>query len=114
MKTIYRITADFIFGIHLLVLLVAVFGWLYPSMWVLYMIVLVSALISDIFLGYCILSKWEFILRKKVDQKVDYSYSFTTYYTRNFTKGRIDENFYRSASVVFLALSIIINLYFLV
>ena len=65
MKFFYRVGADAIFILHFLLVLFVVFGWLTPRLWPWYMAALVVTLISDMVFGYCILSKWEFDLRKK-------------------------------------------------
>jgi len=112
MKFFYRIVADFICLIHLLVVLIVLFGWLAPSLWYFYMITLVLALLSDLVFGYCILSKWEFNLRKKIDPSVNYDFAWTTYYTRKFSKANISDNFYKKFSILFLTFSLLINIYF--
>lgn len=112
MKTFYRIGADVIFLLHLLLVLLVVFGWATPNLWWIYMSALVATLISDLYFGYCILSKWEFDLRKRVNPATTYNYSWTTFYTYKFTNQRISDTFYKKASVVTLVLCIAINLYF--
>lgn len=112
MKIAYRVGADTIFVLHLLLILLAVFGWIAPSLWWIYMGALFATLISDLTFGYCILSKWEFDLRKKLDPTTDYNYTWTTYYTYKFTNQRISDRFYKKAAVTALALAIAINLYF--
>lgn len=113
---LYRILADLIFVFHFVVIMIVIFGWLFPSIWYLYMFVLVVSLIFDIFLGYCILSKWEFLLRKKLKPDLKYSYSFTTYYTYRLTNYWLTDRFMKIVAITFLSLSILINiaLYFLV
>ena len=108
----YRALADLIFYFHLMLVLLVLFGWALPKLWLLYMFVLEMTLLSDIFFGYCILSKWEFYLRKKIDETVAYSYTWTTYYTYKYTQHTISEKFFERASLIFLLVSIVINLYF--
>ena len=112
MKLFYRIIADVICLIHLFVILVALFGWLVPSIWYLYMVTLAVALLSDLVYGYCILSKWEFDLRKKIDPATNYDFAWTTYYTHKFSKANVSNNFFEKISLIFLALSLFINIYF--
>lgn len=108
----YRIGADAICLFHLALVLVAIFGFLFPSIWHLYMGVLVATLISDIMYGYCILSKWEFDLRRKLNPAEDYDFAFATYYTYKITNHRIDNTLYKNLAITYLVLAIGINLYF--
>lgn len=70
------------------------------------------SLVSELVLGYCILSKWEFDIRKKINPKLDYDYSFSSYYTYKITEHRLRANFYQFWATLFLSLSLLINLYF--
>src|SRR3989344_3309242 len=110
MKLLYRVGADVLFVMHLALVLLAVFGWAVPSLWWVYMGALVVTLISDVVLGYCILSKWEFDLRKRLDPTVDYNYTWTTFYTYRITKHRISDTFFRRSAIIALTLAISTNL----
>lgn len=112
MRFLYRIGADGIFVAHLLLVLVVVFGFLIPSIWYLYMTILVATLLSDVVYGYCILSKWEFNLRKKLDPGVTYNFTWATYYTYKVTNYRISDTFYKKAAIAALMLCIALNVYF--
>lgn len=112
MRLLYRIGADSIFFIHFALVFIAVFGFLFPNLWYVYMSVLVATLISNLIFGYCVLSKWEFDLRKKVDPHTNYNFTWTTYYTYKFTNQRISDVFYKRAAIIVLVLCIAINLYF--
>lgn len=112
MRLAYRIGADIIWLAHLAVVLIALFGWLVPSLWFVYMAVLAGVLISTLSLGYCILSKWEFDLRKKVEPSLAYDYVYSSYYTYRLTRGYLSSAFLARAGVAFAALSLAINLYF--
>jgi hypothetical protein len=111
-RVIYRIGADAIFLVHFLVIAIALFGWLVPSWWHVYMAVLVGILLSELFLSYCVLSKWEFDLRKKMNPRLNYEHSYTTYYTYKLTGRYLGERFLARLGIVFTSLSIAINLYF--
>lgn len=108
----YKVTADLIWLLHFCVLVVALFGWLFPQLWYLYTATLLAVLVSNIFLDHCFLSKWEFDLRKLVNPKIDYDYKYTSYYTYNLTKGYLSRSFLRWAGLSFTSLSLVINLYF--
>lgn len=112
MKYFYRILADLIFILHATILIIALFGWLVPSLWYVYMTILILTLLSDVAFGYCILSKWEFDLRKKIDPSVNYRYSWTTFYTYKFTQNVISETFIERSAQVFIVGSLVLNIYF--
>ena len=112
MKMLYRILADLIFIIHGILFVLILFGFLYPTWWNWYMLTLVMVLISDLIFGYCILSKWEFQLRKRVNPKVNYDFDWTSYYLHKITDSYISKQFYYRAAITYLILCIGINLYF--
>lgn len=112
MKLLYRIAADLIFLFHAALVLVVLFGWLVPALWPAYMVLLVLTLVSDMVFGYCIVSKWEFNLRKKYNPDIEYRFAWATYYTHKLTRDRISETFYLRAATVFLVGSLSINVYF--
>jgi hypothetical protein len=108
----YRIGADVIWLCHFAVVCIALFGWLIPQLWFLYVAVLAGTLISTLTLGYCILSKWEFDLRKKVNPSMAYDFSYASFYTYRLTLGHLSNVFLARAGVLFAAASLIITLYF--
>ena len=107
-----RAFADFIFFLHCIVSLIVFFGWLYPKFWPVYMAVLTVAFVSDLLLGYCFLSKWEFALRKRIDPRIRYDYSFSSFYTYKAVGKRFSSRFIDSIVFTFLGGSLAINLYF--
>lgn len=109
---LYRIAADMVFLIHFVVVVIVLFGWLIPDVWPLYMLVLVGTLLSELLLSYCVLSKWEFDLRKKIYPNLNYEYSYTSYYTYKLTRQHLSERFFARTGILFTSLSILINLYF--
>jgi hypothetical protein len=111
MKFLYRFAADCIWTIHLLVVILILFGWLMPSLWYLYIVALIGALISELLLSYCFLSKWEFYLRKKYNPTVNYDYSYTSYYTYKLTRQHLSTRFLARIGILFTTLSLAINLY---
>lgn len=111
-KIFYRFTADLVFALHFMVVAIVLFGWMKPGIWHVYMATMTAALVSEIALGYCFLSKWEFELRRKINPDLDYDYSFTSYYTYKLTHRRISTGFHRHAATAFLSLSIAINAYY--
>jgi len=108
-----RIPADAIFLLHAVLFPLVLFGWTMPSLWYPYIASLVAVLLSDLLFGYCILSKWEFDLRKKIDPTVNYDFTWSSYYTsRLFGKERFSNSFWKTAALIFLLGSLAINLYF--
>jgi len=112
MKILYRIAAEIIFVFHVVIVTLVLFGWMFPNLWYFYIAALIASLFSDVFLGYCIVSKWEFDLRKKFDSKINYHYNFATYYTYKITNHHISDHFYKITAMIFLSLSIMISIYF--
>ncbi len=112
MRTLYKIAADSIWLVHFAVVCIALFGWLVPSFWVIYLGVLIGTLISTLTLGYCILSKWEFDLRKKLNPALTYNFSYASYYTYRLTQGHLSSRFLARTGVIFCAASLLIYAYF--
>lgn len=57
----------------------ALLGWLFPSLKYVYFFALLSWLGSWIILGYCPLTKWEFLLRRHYDPLVDVNHEIIRY-----------------------------------
>ncbi len=76
------------------------------------MTVLILTLLSDIVFGYCILSKFEFAIRKKLNPETNYHYTFSSYYTYKLTNKKISDTFIINVAYIFLTSSILINLFF--
>ena len=104
--------ANLILAIHLVIVFVILFGWGIDSIYYLYMAVLAGTLLSELILGYCFLTKWEFDLRKKFQPNLNYDYSFLSYYGYKFVKQRISTKFIKYSALIFLFLSLVVNLIF--
>jgi Protein of Unknown function (DUF2784) len=111
-KFLYILAADTLFVLHLILFLIVVFGWSIESIWGVYMTLLVLTLLSDIIFGYCLLSKWEFDLRKKIDPSIDYNFTWSTFYTHKFTANRIPDKLFKHVALSFLVISLSMNIYF--
>jgi hypothetical protein len=111
MKFKYTIFANLIFIFHVFVVLTILFDWLYPQYRFIYLSTLILTLISEAILGCCILTKWEFDLRKKLEPSLDYDYGFVTYYGYKFFNINIPRKYVKYPAIVFLVVSIIINLW---
>lgn len=112
MKILYRFGADVIWIFHFLVVFIALFGWLFPSIWYVYMAVLGGTLMSLFAFNYCFLSKWEYDLRRKVDPTLNYEYAYASYYTYRLTVGRLRPQFLSWLGMFFVTASLVISLYF--
>ena len=112
MKILYRKIANTIFFIHLFLVLFILFGGFLPNLWYLYIPIVVIALLSEVMLGYCFLSKWEYGLWKKIDPTINYDYTFTTHYTYKLTGKKLPASFYSKAATIFMIFSIGISLFF--
>jgi hypothetical protein len=111
MKTLEHLGAILIFILHCAVVIIALFGWMWPILWPVYVLLITIVLLQDALLGYCILSKWEFALRRMLNPKLRYDYTFTSFYTYKLTHKRLSTQFIRVAGIIFLSSSLVLTLY---
>ena len=78
----YLTVANFIFLIHAAFALLVLVGWAIPGLFYIYLPVLITSLVSELLLGYCVLTKWEFGIRKKLNPTVHYEHSCLIHYGR--------------------------------
>jgi hypothetical protein len=112
MKTLEHIAAVVVFLVHCVVLGLLLFGWFVPELRPAVYVLATITLLQDIFLGYCILSRWEFSLRRMLNPKLRYNYTFTSYYTYKLTRQRIRTNFLRYVGIAYLGSFLLISLVF--
>jgi hypothetical protein len=99
--------ANIILLVHLTLVFIILFGWYFPKIKYLYLASLATTLLSELFLGYCILTKWEFDIRKKVEPTLNYDYTFLSYYA--YKAGIvIDKRIVKYSALAFLLSSLII------
>lgn len=110
----YVLLANAIFVIHAIFFAYALFGWIFQEYLLLYIAILTVTLVHDLVLGYCILSKWEFDLRKKVRPEINYPYNFSSYYTDKLLGKYISPRFIDITAHVFLIVSITTNSFFVI
>ncbi len=103
--------ANILVFLHTILVIIILFGWAFPSFNLIYISALVLTLLSELILGYCPLTKWEFNLRKKQDPKLNYDYAFLSYYSYKIFGHRIPNNFIKYSALIFLATSIFIYFY---
>jgi len=106
---LYQFLADSIFFFHILVVVILLVGWVFPSFHTIYFVTLYTTLISEIILGYCILTRWEFNYRKKIDANLSYDYSFFVYYGHKYLQKKFSTNFVKFAARCFLWSSVIVH-----
>ena len=121
-KYFYLTVANSIFVIHTMFVVVVLVGWAIPGVFSVYVPVLISSLISELMLGYCVLTKWEFGIRRKIYPDMHFEYSFIMHYTRKFlnlkkpdgsTKKSIKFGGYGFVLILilFFSLSLVFNLF---
>ncbi|MDO8423984.1 MAG: DUF2784 family protein [bacterium] len=81
-RALYLILADFIFIVHLALVLIVSIGWLVPGMYYIFLTLLGLTFLMEIFLGYCPLTPLEFNLRRKLNPTATYGSSCITHYMR--------------------------------
>ncbi len=112
MKTLTRAAAVGVFLLHCVVGVIIFFGWLWPSIWPVYLAIITITLFQNWLLGYCILSRMEFSLRRMLDPTLRYDYSFASYYTYKLTRQKLSVRFVQVVGTFFLLSSIALTMYF--
>jgi len=106
-----NILANIVAFLHVVIVGVLLFGWSFSQPYILiYQVLLVITLVTELYFHYCLLTKWEFSLRKKLQPNLDYDYSFLIYYVFRYTRIRVNSKLLEILSVTFLILSICIQL----
>ena len=59
-KAKYLLLSNLIFLVHVAVVFIIVFGWYYPALQTLNLIITALTLLAEIIFGYCPLTRWEF------------------------------------------------------
>ena len=88
----YSTVANSIFLLHAAFALTILVGWAIPGVVYVYLPVLIISLVLERLLGYCVLTKWEFTIRKRLYPAAHYEHSFLIHYgSRLFHIERSDE-----------------------
>lgn len=114
-KNFYKTSADFVFVLHFVLVLIVVFGWLVPGrFFYVFLTFFALTLISEITFGYCVLTKIEFDLRRKIDPNQKFDKSCIAHYVRKW-KGLPprepfvgQKNFFQKNSFIFIMLGLLI------
>ncbi len=104
----YQILANLVFIVHLILVLVILFGWYITKIKYIYLWSLILTLISEVVFGFCLLTKWEFDLRKKIDPNLKYDYSFVSYYAYKYLGINPPKKLIKYLALIFLITSIIL------
>ncbi|MFA7216583.1 MAG: DUF2784 family protein [Candidatus Paceibacterota bacterium] len=85
MRNEYLFSANLIFVVHFLLVLVVAFGWLIPGkFFYVFLTFFVLTFISEIAFGYCALTKIEFDLRRRIDPDKKFDKSCIAHYIRSW------------------------------
>ena len=71
MKTLYEWTANLVVVVHVATAIFLLVGWIFKPIQPYYLTLLIVWPLSWVILGYCPLTKWELVLRKKNDPSID-------------------------------------------
>lgn len=117
---LYTFVADIIFVIHFLLVLSVVFSWLFPKLFVYFLVLWTFTFISEILFGRCVLTNWEFDLRRKIFPDSKFEKSCMVHYAKKWfkikpkeqktNKNFLQKNSFKIILVVLLAISLIYNL----
>lgn len=102
----YLALANVLFLIHCVLVIILLFGWLVEALYYVYIASLFSTLLSHIIFGYCLLTKWEFTLRRRLHPGLYYDSTFIGYYCHRYIQRETSTKFLKYASRVFLWSSI--------
>lgn len=76
--------ADLLFLVHVFLGLVLVWLWQFKSFYLLYLVILIATLASNLFFKDCFLAQWEFYFRKKLRPELTYTTFFDFYFHQFF------------------------------
>lgn len=74
------VAAEIIFIIHFVLVCLVAFGWLIPGFFYTHLALLILTLLSEMSLGYCILTRLEFGIRRKLDPTLLFDKSCMVHY----------------------------------
>jgi len=78
--------ADLVFVFHCFIGILVLFGWLFPHYRAVYLTLLLVWLLCWVFLKHCPVTRWEFLLRKIYDKKIDPNEEIIKYYIHKVFK----------------------------
>ncbi len=108
-KIIDFLIVNFLFISHFAFVIIIFFGWAFPNIQFLYILVLSGTLLCWVILGYCPITKWEFNIRRKYEPNLNYRNEYLEYYFSKFFKVNIPVSFIRFYGILFIILSLLIS-----
>ncbi len=107
-----RVLAEALFVLHFFLVVFVALGWMIESLRYVYIAILIATFISDATLGYCLLSRWEFKLRKSVDHRIHYDHTWLNYYAAKILgQQKISNSFIERGALIFLTVALAANMY---
>lgn len=99
--------AWFLAILHPVVSSILLFGWLCPRLFYVYGLLLVCTLLSWLVLGFCVLTRLEFLCRRQLDPKLpDYTEGYLHYHVRKVVQNPPSQKFIRRLGLLFLSASL--------
>jgi hypothetical protein len=104
--------ADLFFFIHFVLVVIVAVGWLLPILFYTHLSLLLLTLLSEIFLGYCILTRLEFGIRRKLDPMLSFDKSCMVHYIRKWRglaprpPSTLKLSFFKKNSFLFILLAL--------
>lgn len=107
MRSIYRKVADIILAIHILVVVVILFGWLFPKsyFWIYQVTVVLTFVLGLVYRGTCILTKYEWNFRRKYHVGDFNDKLFIPYYLRKYLRININEKVWNIFTISLIIIS---------
>jgi hypothetical protein len=84
MRKINIFIANLLFAFHCLIGVFILSGWYFPVIKFEYRAFMIIWLLCWLVLGYCPVTKWEFLLRRKYDKSIDPNAESIQYYWNKF------------------------------
>lgn len=79
-RAIFFWLANLVLALHFCFAIFVLIGWYFQSVSWLYYAAMISWFYSWFLLGFCPLTKWEFLLRRYYDDSIDINREFITYH----------------------------------
>ncbi len=107
-RWLYIWSANLVFLLHIALGIFLLFGWWFPQIKYIYLVILIGWPLCWMILRYCPLSVWEFWLRKQYDPTIDIQSEVIQHYIYTFFGIRIPTTvIYTGGLIVFLILVIL-------
>ena len=88
-KATSKLFADALFVLHCMFGVFILCGWAFPNIFLIYILTLIVWVATWVFLGYCPITRWEFMLRRKQGVDLDPNEEVIQHYMYKFFHIRI-------------------------